>query len=403
MQIDSKKIIKKKVLLSAFACKPASGSEFGVGWNFFVNLSKTYDVHLLTEIEHKKQLEDECAKLGISLTKLHFVEISGLGRKKLYNQGDWSFYLFYHMWQRRALIKAKEIHAIVKFDLVHHLNMIGFREPGLLYKLGIPFVLGPLGGFGGVPNQYFNNKFSAFYAKNVLKNLLNYASLHLPNVRYAIKNASQVVAAYPEAADAIHKHLKMRPPIIPETGTLEHNLGSRERKNYLWIGKDQFRKQFRLAAEAFLDAKISREEKMIVIGNLSSKEVANWSGYSNIIFLNNISHAEVLKELSSVRALIFTSLHEGNPHVVYEAIANTTPVICHDSYGMGLVTNNNIGIKIPVIDYESSRKLFTQAIDEIVRKKYSYRDFKSAQIDNTWSARAKSFQKIYERVLAEKG
>lgn len=392
---------KKRVLLSAFACKPFSGSEWGVGWNFFINLSKFYDVHLITESAYRSEIEEECEKLDIPRANLTFIRLSDAGRRKLHNQGDWTFYFHYHLWQRKALAEAKILHKKYQFSLVHHVNMIGFREPGLLYKLNIPFVLGPLGGFGGIPNGYFDRKHKTAYMKNVLKSFLNYASLYLPHVRAAIKNAIEVVVAYPEAANLVQKHFEFNPKIIPETGMLEFNMGSSERKNFVWIGKDLFRKQFKLAAEAFQNSEISSHEKLIVIGDFSEAEVKKWSKSKSIVFLNQISHREVMNELSAARALIFTSLHEGNPHVVYEAIANRTPVICHDIYGMGMLVSERIGIKIPAINYKNSKRLFTRAIDQIVTKEFCVEDFKSAQINNSWSTRAASFKKIYDHALED--
>ena len=66
-----------------------------------------------------------------------------------WNQGDWRFYKYYKKWQWKTYLIAKEICAEVNIDVLHQLNMIGFREPGYLWKLskenGVPFVWGPIG------------------------------------------------------------------------------------------------------------------------------------------------------------------------------------------------------------------------------------------------------------------
>ena len=62
-----------------------------------------------------------------------------------WNQGDWRFYKHYHAWQYRTYEIALGIIKIYHIDIVHQLNMIGFREPGYLWKIeGIPFVWGPV-------------------------------------------------------------------------------------------------------------------------------------------------------------------------------------------------------------------------------------------------------------------
>ena len=39
------------------------------------------------------------------------------------------------------------------FDLIHYVGMIGYREPGYLWKLGLPYVWGPVGGTNNAPQQ----------------------------------------------------------------------------------------------------------------------------------------------------------------------------------------------------------------------------------------------------------
>ena len=50
------------------------------------------------------------------------------------------YYLGYKYWQKSAFTKAKKLHKIEKFDVVHQLTQISFREPGYWWKLGIPFL-----------------------------------------------------------------------------------------------------------------------------------------------------------------------------------------------------------------------------------------------------------------------
>ena len=63
-----------------------------------------------------------------------------------WNQGDWRFYKYYKEWQWKTYLMAKDICKEEKIDVLHQLNMIGFREPGYLWKLsqenGVPFVWG---------------------------------------------------------------------------------------------------------------------------------------------------------------------------------------------------------------------------------------------------------------------
>ena len=51
---------------------------------------------------------------------------------------------------------------------------------------------------------------------------------------------------------------------------------------------------------------------------------------NKVYFYSWISHQEVQEHFQQCHALLFTSLNEGTPHVVIEALSNGLPVICHD-------------------------------------------------------------------------
>ncbi len=65
------------------------------------------------------------------------------------------YYTGYAAWQRAAYRAALDLHRDRPFDLAHQLNITGYREPGYLWKLPIPFVWGPVGGAADIPPGFF--------------------------------------------------------------------------------------------------------------------------------------------------------------------------------------------------------------------------------------------------------
>lgn len=386
----------KKILLSAFACRPTAGSEWGVGWNFFHRISQFYDVHLITEGEFKDEVILASEKLGISKNKLHFVDLSQKARTRCHNQGDWRFYFDYRLWQKRAVNKAIKLHHEERFDLVHHLNMIGFREPGDMWKLNIPFVLGPLGGFGDIPQDFVKNQTLIQRIKNRIKATLNIASMRLPHVVRAFTSAKIILAAYPEALEKLQSNFSLEAILLPETGCDTVPQISTPRRNVIWVGKNVPRKQFELAATAFLNSDLSISERLIVVGKFSSEDMLKWKQYPNIIFMGELTRDEVLTQMAASRALLFTSVHEGNPHVVYEAVSVKTPVLCHDCYGMGQLINNKVGIKVPIKNTHFSMEAFKNALNELRAKNFSTEAMTKVSLDNSWDIRVTELINIYE-------
>ena len=389
-----------KVLLVSYACKPFFGSEYAVGWNLFQHLSKLVDVHLITEAGPKQQIILECKRLNIDVNKISFIDIGESWRDACDQQGTWSFYYKYRNWQLQALNVAKELHNETPFDVVHHLNMIGYREPGFMNKLGIPFLIGPVGGFGGVKIQYFKYLTNKGAFIQIVKLILNFLNMFLPRVRKTIMSADKVLSAVPEAQHGLSKWFKVSSEILPETGCGRFQGGSIERKNFIWVGKNVDRKMFSLAALSFINSKWSAQEKLIVLGKFKQHERDKWQ-HKNIQFLGNIPQSEVYEHLSQSRALLFPSLHEGNPHVVYEAISCATPVICHDCYGMGYNVTDDLGIKIPVRNYASSLEGFTSALNKIDdRATYMFErdNFHKITLANSWQSKAVQIVEVYKSI-----
>ena len=90
---------------------------------------------------------------------LHFyyLPVSEKIRKMCWNQGDWRFYYYYRKWQKRALDLSRKIILENEIDLIHQLNMIGFREPGYLWKItDKPYIWGSIGSANLFPSNYLH-------------------------------------------------------------------------------------------------------------------------------------------------------------------------------------------------------------------------------------------------------
>lgn len=144
------------ILINAYACSPNMGSEPGMAWNWCINLAKYCKLHIITEGEFQDNIEEVIQTLPQG-KNMHFYynPVSEEIRKMCWNQGDWRFYKYYKGWQWKTYQIAKDICQQTNIDILHQLNMIGFREPGYLWKISnIPFVWGPVDAKESFPMAY---------------------------------------------------------------------------------------------------------------------------------------------------------------------------------------------------------------------------------------------------------
>lgn len=407
------------VLISAYACGPNWGSEVGMGWNWVISLSQHCQLHVLTEKGFQKEIEMEIQKLDLAYPpKFYYLDIGEKGRRLFWKQGSLIFYYHYKKWQKAAYRQSKEIVKANKIQLVHQLNLIGFREPGYLWKWSedIPFIWGPVGGFNQVPLNYilqFDIKNKIFYLG---KNLIHHLQLYFHSrVRKALDRATLILAESSSTKNIIKEVFQRDAVLMNETGAdfddfYQHTSFCRNNSlNLLWVGKIQGLKGLPIALKALKLLKANKVSvTMTIVGDgpddTACRQLAKEIDVTEMIsFLGKRPNKEV-KELMKIHDLLFfTSLKEGTPHVILEALSNGLPVLCHDACGHGDIVNDSIGVKIPMVSYQKSIEMFSEQIIFLYRNQYRLYEFsknaKKFADMNSWKNKAKKMIEIYEDVV----
>ena len=404
------------ILINAYACSPGMGSEPGMAWNWCINLAKYCELHIITEGEFRDKIEAVLPELPQG-KNMHFYynPVSDNIRKMCWNQGDWRFYRYYRKWQWKTYLIAKEICEHSHIDIIHQLNMIGFREPGYLWKIeNVPFVWGPVDAKETFPDAFLER---AGYKTKVfirLKNFLTKLQLkYSTRVKEAVKRASLVISASSNSEISFKKYFGIDTPLLNETGCYESDVAiesdtEKTCLDILWVGKLDFRKQLGLALRSIAATKNKSVFLHIVGGgdqgrykllasSLDIEAQCKWYG--------NVSHDEVQRIMQCCDLLLFTSVAEGTPHVVLESFRNMLPVLCFETCGQGDCVNDSAGIKIALSDPKSAEIEFAQKINYL----YAHRDVlhrlslgcKQRQKELSWDSKARRMVELYKESLTD--
>lgn len=409
-----------KVLVNSYACSPNMGSEPGLGWNWVMHLARHCELFIITEGEFRDKIEQTVPLLE-QKRNMHFyyLPLEDRIRKMCWNQGDWRFYYYYKKWQKRAANLVRDICKQEKIDILHQLNMIGFREPGYLWQVsqetGIPFVWGPVDAKESFPLAYTQGeswKTRAFYWT---KNLITKWQLkHSYRVHEAVYTASLVLAASSNSVKSFRKYYSLESILMNETGTslsnddvgISHNQGTTF--DILWVGKMDFRKQLGLAIRSVALTN-QHQIRLHIVGDGNAvpyKHEAEKLGIAEqCYFHGSISHQDVQQLMQESDLLFFTSVAEGTPHVVLEAIRNHLPILCFDTCGQGDCVTDSIGIKIPLTNPTQSVKDFSEQIlfyfhHKDVLAQLSVNCQKRAEA-LSWEHKAKQMVALYYNVLSK--
>lgn len=405
------------ILINAYACAPNMGSEPGMAWNWCINLAKHCELHIITEGEFRDKIETILPTLPQG-KNMHFYynPVSDEIRKMCWNQGDWRFYKYYKEWQWKTYLMAKDICQKVHIDILHQLNMIGFREPGYLWNIpNIPFAWGPIGGLKQFPTAYLKGcsiKMRLFYH---IKNIINIAQIKYDKrVNKAFNRADLLISSIPDSHKSIKKYKGLNSIIIPETGCFEvqeniiKNFND-ENLHIIWVGKFDFRKQLPLALQ-ILKKTQNPKLHLDIYGTGNDKQVQEVYDLAERLQLNqsvtwygNQPNKIVIEAMKKAHIFLFTSISEDTSTVVLEAVSNQLPVVCFDTCGMGYVINEKIGKKISLSTPQQSIVDFAKVLNELEKNrdllKEMSKNCKERQCELSWEKKAQQMIELYKKIL----
>lgn len=408
---------RMKILVSAYACDPSLGSEPGMGWNWIRHLAVHADLWVITE--ENRFASALRAGVDASETLKTHVHVIAIKRRR-FGERIWShlYYITYRQWQWEAYLTAVKYHEQVKFDVVHQLNMIGYREPGFLWKLPLPFVWGPIGGHSQMPLKYLPVLGVRGFLHYGIRNILNYLQMRTSaRVRKAMTHAKVLIAATREDQNAIRSIHRRNALLMNEVGTEPTDALKRIRNrnpstalNVSWCGRFIPLKALPLGLYALRRALVAgakirlhiagdgqcRDKWRSLALKIGISEHCKWYGWTE-----NERSKEII---ASSDVLLFTSLQEGTSTVVLEAIQSAVPVICHDICGFGAVINDSCGIKIPISNPEQSIDGITGALFRLyhepkLKESLSYGALSRAE-SLSWAIKAREVAELYKNAAS---
>jgi len=414
-----------KVLLSAFAFSPIRGSEAAVGWNIATRLAKYFDVTVLHgdlrgdrrgEAELATYLQSESLPSGLSVIYIPPSRLMALLEKLHTLPGFWMlYYIAYRLWQLKALATAQRLHQQLPFDVCHQLTYIGYREPGYLWQLGIPFVWGPISGSETIPFPFYRNFRGLEFFRPLSRDIGNAVQRALPG---RSKMAAQVAAKTFAVSDSEKNLLAqwgVSAECLLETGTTQNPMARiRVRGDnplrIVWSGLFTPRK----ALPLLLQALCAVQEDMwhlTVLGD--GPTMRQWRALAcqlklprvNIKWAGSLSRDEALEVMNSCDILAHTGLREGTPHVVLEALSLGLPVICHDTGGMSTAVTNKCGFKIPLVDPQTSSAGFREFINRFIHEKHLLENLSCGALERanelTWDKITSKFVDSYTLIMSK--
>ena len=405
-----------KIFVSAYACEPGLGSEIGVGWHWVLEMSKHFELWVLTRESNRGTIEPWIAAHP-EFNSIHFLYFDLPKWARFWKKGMRGVRTYYNIWQACTNRIVKRTMRENGIKVFHHLTYGNVLWKVSSYGRKQFFVWGPVGGLETIPAEY-----SSHYARKsrMIEWVRRAAVKMLPlNFRFKkrCKNADLMLCKTEITRDLIPTKHRERAVLFTDVAVekqpIAANVDSKDNSTveFITVGRLDAWRGFDLAIEAFARAaKKNRNMRLTIVGKGADKsrlkELAGRLDVKELVtFTGKVTMDEYYRLLSTADVVVNASLKEGAVTVSFDSMAMGKPLICLDTTGYTRYFSNEYAIVIPrtsreeVINNLAAAMKRMTSVDE---RKSIGEKAKNAGAQFTWAARGEEFKELLMTKLGNK-
>ena len=409
--------MKLKIFVSAYACEPGLGSEIGVGWHWVLEMSKHFELWVLTRESNRGTIEPWIASHP-EFSGIHFLYFDLPKWARFWKKGMRGVRTYYNIWQyctNRIVKRTMRENGIKVF---HHLTYGNVLWKVSSYGQKQFFIWGPAGGLETIPAEYSN----LYARKSRIIEWVRRATIKALPLNFGFKkrckNADLILCKTEITRDLIPAKHRERAVLFTDvavdkpsatTATIDKNNKTVE---FITVGRLDAWRGFDLVIEAF--ARVTEKNKNIhltIVGKGADKErlkgIVNKLGLQEqVTFAGKVTMDEYFRLLGAADVVVNASLKEGAVTVSFDSMAMGKPLICLDTTGYTRYFSNEYAVVIPRTGREEVIANLSAAMERMTdtnERKSIGEKAKNAGAQFTWEARGEEFKELLMKRLGKIG
>lgn len=400
---------KQKIFISSYACEPGLGSEIGVGWHWVLEMSKYFELWVLTRKSNQNSIETWMNQQEQKYD-IHFVYFDLPKALRFWKKGMRGVRTYYTIWQtltNRIVKKTMKENDIKIYHLLTYGNSL-WKASG--YGMKQFFVWGPTGGVDTIPAEYSKyydtkSRLVEFVRRTIVKTLpVNYGF----NKR--CKNANLIFCKSHNMYNAIPEKYRKNAMLFTDVAVELKNFEKRDAEvsskiKYIVVGKLDAWRAFDVLVEAFARAyKVNPNIELDIVG-----KGADWDRIQelikerkmedNIHMVGKVNMDEYFDMMNNADVIVNSSLKEGAVTVAFDSMALSKPLICVDTGGYTRYFNNEYAVILERGDRQQLINDMAEAIlkmaDKTLRDEFGRKAYQEGS-RYTWDFKGKA---IYEEIM----
>lgn len=404
---------KPKIFVSAYACEPGLGSEIGVGWHWVLEMSKHFELWVLTRESNRGTIEP-CIAEHPEFACIHFLYFDLPKWARFWKKGMRGVRTYYNLWQyfTNGIVKRTMRENGIK--MFHHLTYGNVLWKVSSYGSRQFFVWGPVGGLETIPAEY-----STHYAgKSRIIEWVRRAAIKTLPLNFGFKKrcrkASLILCKTEITRNLIPAKDRDKTVLFTDVAVEKQpTITNADSKNnntieFITVGRLDAWRGFDLVIESF--ARLAKEKSNVhltIVGKGADKErlqqLAKALNVSEkITFAGKVSMDEYYRLLAAADVVVNASLKEGAVTVSFDSMSMGKPLICLDTTGYTRYFSNEYAIVIPrtgrceVIENIAAAMLRMTDANE---RKTIGEKARNAGAQFTWAARGEEYKELLEKIF----
>lgn len=400
--------MKPKIFVSAYACEPGLGSEIGVGWHWVLEMSKHFEIWVLTRESNRCTIEPWIAQHP-EYAGIHFLYFDLPKWARFWKKGMRGVRTYYNIWQyctNRIVKRTMRENGIKVF---HHLTYGNMLWKVSSYGQKQFFIWGPVGGLETIPAEY-----SRHYArKSRLIEWVRRTTIKMLPINFGFKrrcrNADLILCKTEITRDLIPARYRDKSILFTDVAvdriTQKENVAKRDNGTieYITVGRLDAWRGFDLVIESFARAAANdKRMHLTIVGKGSDKArlaglVERLGVQERVTFTGKVAMDEYYRLLAGSNVVVNASLKEGAVTVSFDSMAMGKPLICLDTTGYTRYFSNKYAVVIPRTGREEVIANLATAMARMTddgERKAIGEKARNAGAQFTWDARGKEFKEL---------
>jgi len=349
---------KLKIFISAYACEPNLGSEIGVGWHWVLEMSKYFDLWVLTRKSNQETIETWLTANPI-YKNIHFIYFDLPYYLRFWKKGMRGVRTYYNIWQWCTNSIVKKTMLVNKIKIFHHLTYGNALWSVSNYGKKQFFIWGPTGGTEIIAKDFSKHYELKGRGIESLRRFVVKSLAYNPGFKNRCKHANLILSK-----TELHKKsipVKYRRKVILFTDVAVDDFEvenytfekESEKLTYIVVGRLDPWRGFDILIEAFAKAveKNANIQLQIVGKGMDLVRLQNliqqFKMSNHIKMLGEVS-MEIYKQLMrDTDVVVNPCLKEGAVTTAFDSMTFGKPLICIDTTGYTRYFSKEYAIVIP--------------------------------------------------------